>query len=292
MPELPEVETTIRGLQPIVNSTIVNIKIHTPKLRFFIPKNILRIKRGIKIKSIKRQGKFILFHLNNNHTIIIHLGMSGRLRLFNTIKFQRKKHDHFILRTNKDHCVVFNDSRRFGFLDYGATDVIYAKKYIFNLGEDALESTLSDKYLFAKISKSLVPIKQILLDQTIIAGIGNIYASEILFNAKISPLEKGKDLSLKECKQLIISTRKILKKAINAGGSTLRDYVSTDGTVGNFQSDFKVYNKAGLKISGKTIIKIVQYGRSTYYCPSLQKKINIFIINYIDFEKGQTIDPD
>ena len=272
MPELPEVETTIRGLQSMVNSTIKNIKIHTPKLRFYIPKNISRIQNDIIIKSIKRRGKFILLNLSNNYTIVIHLGMSGRLRLINTIKFQRKKHDHFILRTNKDHSPVFNDSRRFGFLDYEETDVIYKKKYILNLGPEALESGLTDKYLFSKISKSLVPIKQILLDQRIIAGIGNIYASEILFNAKISPLEKGKDLSLQECKQLIISTRKILKKAINAGGSTLRDYVSTDGTVGNFQSNFKVYNKAGLKILGKTIKKIVQYGRSTYYCPDLQKK--------------------
>lgn len=272
MPELPEVETTIRGLQSIVNSTVKNIKIHTPKLRFYIPKNISRIQNDIMIKSIKRRGKFILLNLSNNYTIVIHLGMSGRLRLINTIKFQRKKHDHFILRTNKGHSLVFNDSRRFGFLDYEETDVIYTKKYILNLGPEALEIRLTDKYLFSKISKSLVPIKQILLNQRIIAGIGNIYASEILFNAKISPLEKGKDLSLRECRQLIISTRRILKKAINAGGSTLRDYVSTDGTVGNFQSNFKVYNKAGRKILGKTIKKIVQYGRSTYYCPDLQKK--------------------
>ena len=272
MPELPEVETTIRGLQSIVNSTIQNIKIHTPKLRFYIPKEILRIQTDIKIKSIKRRGKFILLNLSNNFTIIIHLGMSGRLRLINTIKFQRKKHDHFILRTNKDHYVVFNDSRRFGFLDYGETDIILKKKYILNLGPEALGNLLTEKYLYTKISKSLVPIKQILLNQGIIAGIGNIYASEILFNAKISPLEKGKDISIKECKQLIISIRKILKKAIKAGGSTLRDYVSIDGTLGNFQSNFKVYNKAGLKILGKTVIKIVQYGRSTYYCPDIQKK--------------------
>jgi len=278
MPELPEVETTIRGLQSIVNSTIQNIKIYTPKLRFYIPKKISRIQRDIEIKSIKRRGKFILLNLSNNYTIIIHLGMSGRLRLINTFKFQRKKHDHFILRTNKDHYVVFNDSRRFGFLDYGETHIILKKKYILNLGPEALGNRLTDKYLFSKISKSLVPIKQILLNQRIIAGIGNIYASEILFNAKISPLEKGKDLSLQECKQLIISTRKILKNAINAGGSTLRDYVSTDGTLGNFQYNFKVYNRAGLKILGKTIIKIVQYGRSTYYCPGIQKK-NKYLCN-------------
>ena len=271
MPELPEVETTIRGLQSIVNSKILNIKIHTPKLRYNIPKNISRIKRGTKIKDIKRLGKFIFFYLSNNYTIIIHLGMSGRLRLINNIKFQRKKHDHFIIRTNNDLCVIFNDSRRFGFIDYGVTDVISKKKYILNLGHDALGCRLTDKYLYSKISKSVVPIKQILLDQRIIAGIGNIYANEVLFNAKISPLEKGKNLSLKECRQLIISTREILKKAIKGGGSTLKDYVSTDGTVGNFQSNFKVYNKAGQKILGKTIKKIVQYGRSTYYCPDIQQ---------------------
>ena len=272
MPELPEVETTIRGLQSIVNSTIQNIKIYTLKLRFDIPKNILKIQRNIKIKSINRKGKYILLNLSNNFTIVIHLGMSGRLRLINTNKFQRKNHDHFILRTNKDHYLVFNDTRRFGHLDYGETDSIFEKKYILNLGPDALGDKLTDKYLFSKINKSLIPIKQILLNQGIIAGIGNIYASEILFNAKISPLEKGKDISIKECKQLIISIRKILKKAIKAGGSTLRDYVSIDGTLGNFQSNFKVYNKAGLKILGKTVIKIVQYGRSTYYCPDIQKK--------------------
>ena len=278
MPELPEVETTIRGLQLIVNSAILNVKIHTPKLRFFIPQNISRIPKGVKFESIKRRGKFILLNLNNNHTVIIHLGMSGRLRLIKINKFKREKHDHFVLRTNKDNYLVFNDARRFGFLDFGKTKDIYKKKYLLNLGQEALESGLTGKYLFSKISKSLVPIKQILLDQRIIAGIGNIYASEILFNAKISPLEKGKDLSLKDCRQLIISTRKILKKAINAGGSTLRDYVSTDGTLGNFQNNFKVYNRAGLKILGKAIIKIVQYGRSTYYCPDIQKK-NKYLCN-------------
>ena len=271
MPELPEVETTIRGLQPIVNSTILNIKIHTPKLRIFIPKNIIRIKKGI-IKDIMRRGKYILLDINNDHILIIHLGMSGRLRLVNNNKFILQKHDHFILRTNRDHCLVFNDARKFGFVDYGERKDINKKRYLLNLGIEALDRNLTDKYFFSKISKSVVPIKQILLDQKIIAGIGNIYASEILFNAKISPLERGKDLSLNQFKKLIFSIRKILKKAIKVGGSTIRDYVSTDGTVGNFQNNFKVYNKADKKISGATIKKISQYGRSTYYCPKFQKK--------------------
>ena len=123
-----------------------------------------------------------------------------------------------------------------------------------------------------KVNKKTVPIKQILIDQKIIAGIGNIYASEILFNAKISPFCKGKDLSLNDCKYIVFSVRKILKKAISAGGSTLKDYVSTDGTLGNFQNNFKVYNREGKKLSGKIIKKTVQYGRSTYYLPESQKK--------------------
>ena len=124
--------------------------------------------------------------------------------------------------------------------------------------------------IFKKISKSEVPIKQILLNQKIIAGIGNIYASEILFDAKISPLTKGKNLEISLIMKLIKSIRKILKKAIKFGGSSIRDYKSTDGTLGNFQSNFKVYNKEGKKIGDDKVKKIIQYGRSTYYCPRLQ----------------------
>jgi len=270
MPELPEVETIIRGLKPMIGSTIINIKINTPKLRFIIPKNISLLTK-VKIIDIKRRGKFIIFLLSNDYTIILHLGMSGRLRLFEVSKFEQKKHDHFVLRTNQDHLLVFNDTRRFGFIDYGKTKNMFEKKYILRLGREALGKNLNGKYLLLKISNTIVPIKQILLDQQIIAGIGNIYASEILFNARISPLVRGKDLSLNECDMIIVSTKIILKKAIKYGGSTLRDYVSADGTLGNFQSNFKVYNREGKKMLGKTVKKIVQFGRSTYYCPDLQR---------------------
>ena len=270
MPELPEVETTIRGLKPIIGSTIINIKINTPKLRFIIPKNISLLTK-VKIIDIIRIGKFIILLLSNHHIIILHLGMSGRLRLFEINKYEQKKHDHFILRTNQDHLLVFNDARRFGFIDYGKSKNMLERKYILRLGRDALGDNLDGKYLLSKISNTTVPIKQILLDQQVIAGIGNIYACEILFNARISPLIQGKDISLSQCKKIIISTKIILKKAIKHGGSTLRDYVSVDGTLGNFQSNFNVYNQENKKILGKTVKKIVQYGRSTYYCPELQK---------------------
>ena len=273
MPELPEVETTIKGLKPILNSTIINIKIHTPKLRYLIPKNITMLKKDIKIINIKRIGKCIIMCLSNNCAIILHLGMSGRLQLVNKTKFYKKKHDHFILETNKKYLLVLNDPRKFGFIDYDKLENVYLKKYILNLGCDALSSKLTDVYLASKISKKLVPIKQILLDQRIISGIGNIYASEILFNAGISPFSQGMKFNLKDCKIIIISIKKILKKAIKEGGSSLRDYVATDGTLGNFQNKFKVYGKSGKKISGKLIKKTVQYGRATYYCPDLQKKL-------------------
>ena len=139
-----------------------------------------------------------------------------------------------------------------------------------NLGIDALSKELKPELLYNKIYKSEVPIKQILLNQKLIAGIGNIYASEILFDAKISPLIRGKDLKISLVSKLIKSIRKILRKAIKYGGSSIRDYRSIDGTLGNFQSNFKVYNKDDKKIDGDKVIKIVQYGRSTFYCPKIQ----------------------
>jgi len=271
MPELPEVETTIRGLKSIIGSKIINIKINTSKLRYFIPKNILLI-NSVRIINIKRKGKFIIFYLQNKHSIVFHLGMSGRLRLYKKSDFKNNKHDHFLLVTNNRRFLIFNDPRKFGFIDYDLYKIINSRKYFASLGIDALSSSLDGPYLFFKISKSVVPIKQILLNQNIIAGIGNIYASEILFNAKISPLKRGKDLKLDHCNEICKSTKKILKKAINNGGSSLRDYVATDGTLGNFQNNFKVYNREGKKISGKIVKKIIQYGRSTYFCPFIQKK--------------------
>ena len=210
----------------------------------------------------------ILFETHNN-SLIFHLGMSGRLRIVKSSKFARKKHDHFILITRKN-ILIFNDARKFGFIDLLKTKEIYKKNYITRLGIDALDKKLNMKYLQSKISKSIVPIKQILLNQRIIAGIGNIYANEILFDAKISPFIKGCSLNLIKIEKIIKSIKKILRKAINSGGSTLKDYVSVDGTLGNFQNKFKVYNLEGKKMLGGKIRRKIQYGRSTFYCPEVQ----------------------
>ncbi len=269
MPELPEVETTVKGLSVILNQKISNIKIHTSKLRFKIPNNIINILRNSKISNLRRIAKFIIIDLDTNYSLIIHLGMSGRLKTVE-INYKRIKHDHFVLYFLNKKILIYHDPRKFGFIDIVKTKDLQKQRYILSLGIDALSPDLNAQIIFEKISKSEVPIKQILLNQKIIAGIGNIYASEILFDSKISPLTLGKDLEISLIMKLIKSVRKILKKAIKFGGSSIRDYRSTDGTLGNFQSNFKVYNQEGKKIGDDKVKKIVQYGRSTFFCPKLQ----------------------
>ena len=269
MPELPEVETTIRGLSFALTQKISKIKIHTKKLRFQIPVLTKKILVNSKISNIRRIAKYIIVDLDNDYSLVFHLGMSGRLKS-NFSKYKRQKHDHFLIYFVNNTSLIFNDPRKFGFVDIVKTNSLYNKKYISNLGIDALSPKLKPDNIYSKISKSHVPIKQILLNQKIIAGIGNIYASEILFDAKISPLTPGKYIEISLIMKLILSIKKILKKAIKYGGSSIRDYRSTDGTLGNFQSNFKVYNQAGKKIQNDKVVKIIQYGRSTYYCPNLQ----------------------
>ena len=269
MPELPEVETTVKGLKTILRKKIINVKIHTIKLRFKIPTSIKNILLNTKISNIRRIAKYIIIDLDNNYSLVIHLGMSGRIKV-NNWEYTRIKHDHLIMFFSNKKKLIFNDPRKFGFLDIVKTKKLLNKKYIINLGIDALSKELKPNYFYNIICNSEVPIKQILLNQKIISGIGNIYASEILFDSKLSPLTPGKELEISHIIKLIHSIKKILNKAIIFGGSSIRDYRSIDGTLGNFQSNFKVYNKEGKKIGNDKVIKIVQYGRSTFYCPRIQ----------------------
>ncbi len=273
MPELPEVQTTVKGLQVLIHNQISNVKINSTKIRYDIPKDIKKILKNNRFIRIYRIGKYILFDLNNNYSLIIHLGMSGRLQIIRSANLSKKKHNHIIL-SIKNKKLLFNDPRKFGFVDIRKTKEIHNIKYIKVLGIDALDKKINTAYIKNKIGKSVVPIKQILLNQRIISGIGNIYASEILYDAKISPFVSGFKLNDEEITRIIKSIRKILIKAINAGGSTLRDYSSSDGTLGNFQKYFKVYGKEGCKVSGKEIKRIIQYGRSTFFCPEVQFKKN------------------
>ncbi len=269
MPELPEVETTIKGLQIIKNHYIKKVDIHIKKLRFRIPINIKKLLLNSKISNIRRIAKYIVIDLDNYYSLVIHLGMSGRLRILNS-DFSKTKHDHVVIILRDKKALIYNDPRKFGFVDIVKSNNLNKKKYILNLGIDALSNDLTANYLSNKIFKSEVPIKQILLNQKIIAGIGNIYASEILFKAKISPFIPGKSLKPSHIARIITSIKQILKQAIKFGGSSIRDYRSADGTLGNFQSNFKVYGKEGQKINGDIVLKIVQYGRSTFYSPKFQ----------------------
>ena len=269
MPELPEVETTVKSLNILKNKKVTNLDVHAKKLRYSIPHAQLKKIVNYKIINLRRISKYVILDFENAKSIIIHLGMSGRLKILNN-KIPIKKHDHLVFRFNNQK-LIYNDARRFGFVDIVESGKINNVRYIKKLGIDALDINLSEEYLFKKFHKSNVLIKQLLLNQYIVAGIGNIYACEILYDAKISPLRKGKSLKKYQIGTIVKSIRKILKKAIKYGGSSISDYVSPDGTLGNFQNNFKVYGRAGYKIKGYEIKKEVLYGRSTFFCPKIQK---------------------
>ena len=270
MPELPEVETTVKSLNILKNKKVTNLSIYVKKLRYPVP--FIKLKKIInsKIINLRRISKYVILDFNNSSSVIVHLGMSGRLKILNA-NIPRNKHDHLSIKFNDNTYLFYNDPRKFGFVDIIETDKVSNIKYIKKLGIDALDEKLSVEYLYKKVQKSDVLIKQLLLNQYIIAGIGNIYASEILFDAKISPLKKGKQINKYQIATIIKSIRKILKKAIESGGSSISDFISPDGTLGNFQNNFKVYGKEGLFVDSYEIRKLVLYGRSTFFCPEIQK---------------------
>ena len=269
MPELPEVETTVKSLNILKNKKVINVDIHIKKLRYSIPQTQLKKIVNYKIINLRRISKYVILDFENSKSIIIHLGMSGRLKIINN-RIPIKKHDHLVFRFNTQK-LIYNDPRRFGFVDIVNSDKINNISYIKRLGIDALDNNLSVDYLFNKFKNSQVLIKQLLLNQYIVAGIGNIYACEILYDAKISPLRKGSSLKRSQIGTILKSSKRILRKAIKYGGSSINDYVSPDGILGNFQKNFKVYGRAGYKIKGCEIKKVVLHGRSTFFCPNIQK---------------------
>ena len=280
MPELPEVETIKCAVaKGIGNSRIEDILIRNPRLRVLVPEDLPDKIKGCRIKAYRRIAKYILIDLDNGLSLIWHMGMSGKVKISDDFPEILEKHDHIVLRTTGG-IIVYNDPRRFGVFTYCKTNEISENPLLKHTGEDPFSEELTPQYLFGCLQKKKkTPIKQSLLEQGIIAGIGNIYASEILYESAISPLRPSGKITLKECQCLIESTRKVLQKAINAGGSTLRDYKKPDGSLGYFQNMHCVYNKTGQKCPmctcdiNKTggIKKITQSGRSTFYCESLQK---------------------
>lgn len=280
MPELPEVETIKNALAKGIGCCrILGLWVRNNRLREKVPDDIVEKVKGTKICNYKRIAKYIVVELSNKTVLLWHMGMSGKIKITDVLPKEAEKHDHIIISTEKGF-IIYNDPRRFGLFTYCSQQNYGKCHWLAKIGLDPFDEKSNEQYLYDKLQKHLkTPIKIALLDQTIIAGIGNIYASEILYESRILPTKLSGQISLAECAILIENIQKVLTKAIVAGGSTLRDYKKPDGSMGYFQQQHCVYNKTGQRCPdcccdiAKTggIQKSVMGGRSTFYCESLQK---------------------
>lgn len=269
MPELPEVETVRRGLECLKNKKILNVFRSDKKLRINSSLDLPALK-GASVKEINRRARYLIIDFSNKTSLIIHLGMSGRITIIKD--FQQLKHDHFALEFS-DFYLVFNDPRRFGFVDLIKTTDLTNHKMLAKLGPEPLSDQFNFSYLKEKLANKKMNIKTTMMDNEIVVGVGNIYINESLFDAKISPLKHALNLSDQEIKRLILSIKETIAKAIELGGSSINDYVDSKGDLGNFQNSFKVYGKDQEKcLLCKNIIrKIKQNGRSSFHCSKCQK---------------------
>jgi len=275
MPELPEVETVMRGLGPVLlNKRIQNVVVRQRNLRIPLPLSFASTLKGAYVTSLTRRAKYILAQLNTNTTLLIHLGMSGRL-VIHKKPARAQKHDHVVLGLAGNTQIIFNDPRRFGLMALVPTPALAHHKLLSHLGVEPLEKNFSGATLYNRIHTSTRPIKLAIMDQEVVVGVGNIYACEALYAARIHPTRKAKSLSQKECTVLVRAIKNVLQRAIKKGGSTLRDYVQTSGEAGYFQHEFNVYGHAGHTCprckGAHKISRIVQGGRSTFFCASCQK---------------------
>ena len=283
MPELPEVETVRRGLLRVMEGQqIRNADIRRPDLRWPFPDRMAERLGGATVLALRRRSKYILCDLSTGETLIIHLGMSGRMLISGVTLggFYREhsapeKHDHVVLDMQGGARVTFNDTRRFGAMDLAATTNIEHHKLLRDLGPEPLGNAFNETYLADRLAGRKMPIKTALLDQRIIAGLGNIYVSEALFRAQIHPKRAAGNISKPRISTLVPVIREVLQEAIQAGGSSLRDHRQTDGELGYFQHNFRVYDREDAVCPTPScagvIHRIVQSGRSTFYCPQCQR---------------------
>jgi len=268
MPELPEVETTKNGLEKILTKKkITKVEILNSNLRWIVDEAIRSMINNQTIRSFSRRGKYILFNLDKGH-LMIHLGMSGKIHVVD-INEPLKKHDHFLLYFN-NQVMRFNDPRRFGSIFY-LKDLNH--KLLNNLGVEPLEDSFHKNYLFENSRNKTQNVKAFIMDSKIVVGVGNIYACESLYNAGINPKTKSNKISKQRYLNLTENIKKVLNKAIKAGGTTLQDFAKVDGKPGYFSQELSVYgreNENCYNCNGK-IIRIVQNQRSTFYCPKCQK---------------------
>ncbi len=287
MPELPEVEIVRRSLnKKILQKKVKNVIIRNKNLRFKIPQNFKRFLKNQIIIKVKRFSKYLIFCLSNDSYFLLHLGMSGTVHIVNFHKkyfitntsfysspVLPKKHNHVEI-IFEDFKVIYNDPRRFGFFQIIKNKDLLKKKFI-NLGPEPFNFKFDQKYICSYLNKKEKNIKNFLLDQKFVSGIGNIYASEILFLCKLKPTKKGSLLKKKDCKNIEINSRKVLIKAINKGGSSIRDFKNIFGKKGGFQKEFKVYDREGLNCKRfgcpSKIKKKIISNRSTFFCNICQK---------------------
>lgn len=283
MPELPEVETVRRGLAPVMEGqVIVQAHVNRPDLRWAFPPDMASRLTGRRVIALRRRSKYILADLDSGETLLIHLGMSGRmlvsgdpLGLFVHDHPATMKHDHVVLDMDNGARITFNDPRRFGAMDLLETAQAAQHKLLALIGPEPLGNDFNEPYLVAALKGRNTAVKSALLDQRIVAGLGNIYVCEALFRAGLSPRRRAGQIAAARVAALVPVIRQVLQDAIAAGGSSLRDFRQADGELGYFQHSFDVYGREGLPCR-KTgcdgqVNRIVQGGRSSFYCPQCQR---------------------
>jgi formamidopyrimidine-DNA glycosylase len=286
MPELPEVETIRRGLAPVLEGArLTRAEARRPDLRFPFPDGFGQRLTGARIERLERRAKYLLAPLDRGETLVTHLGMTGRFEVtgagaagrpgnFALASAPDPRHAHVVFETDAGVTITFYDPRRFGYMDLIATDALADHPWFRALGPEPLGPDFDAAYLKRAFAGRRAPVKALLLDQRIVAGLGNIYVCEALFRAGVDPERAAGGMSARKLATLVATIRTVLAEAIEAGGSTLRDYATADGTLGYFQHSFQVYGREGEacvkpRCSG-VVARIVQSGRSTFACSRCQ----------------------
>ena len=276
MPELPEVETTRNGIAPhITHQVFKKVVVREEQLRWKIPKNLNQTLSNQKILSVKRRAKYILINTSNNGNLLIHLGMSGSLRILSPNKTTpAQKHDHVDFVFNNDYIMRYTDPRKFGAILWIDLADPLEHKLLNKLGPEPLDTSFNDDYLYKKLGNKSTSIKQAIMDSKIVVGVGNIYANEALFLSHIRPDRLARSLSIEETTALIKNIKVILKKAIKQGGTTLKDFKNSNGKPGYFKQELLVYGKKASNCptckNKSVLIEIRQNNRSSVFCPKCQ----------------------
>lgn len=276
MPELPEVETIRRGLAAkLEGRRLARVELRRPDLRIPFPPDFVARLEGRRVEHVGRRAKYLLFHLDDGTVLIAHLGMSGRMLVTPAPAPQAGPHDHVLIETDDGTAVTYQDHRRFGLMTLCDETGLEAHPLLRDLGPEPLGNDFNGPGLSAALAGRRTPIKAALLDQRIVAGIGNIYACEALYRARISPRRLARSVAGARAERLAVAVRAVLQDAIAAGGSSLRDYVQADGELGYFQHAWAVYGREGEPCPdcacGGAVRRIAQGGRSTFYCPARQR---------------------